>query len=97
MNQENILKSIEDLLNNRLEKQDSEFVDSTTACEFFNISKQTLYHWNNRGLIRYSKPSGTKKIYYNKKDLVTRMMEHPVLSKADIDNKVKNFINNKNS
>lgn len=74
MNNE-LLVAIERLLDNRLGKVCSDYLDTASACQFLSIEKETLCKLNHRKVIPYYKPTGSKKVYYYRKDLIWMLLK----------------------
>ena len=90
-----ILSAIEALLNSKLGKVCSEYLDSQDACLFLGISKSTLYKKNLNKEIPYFKPKGSKKVYYKREDLIAYITACKLLSKEDIDQQATEFFTHK--
>lgn len=84
-----IILAIEKLLDSKLNVSSEKLLDSQEACFFLGISKSTLYKINLKKEIPYFKPSGGKKVYYQKSDLIAYITQNRRKSKAEIEEETK--------
>ncbi len=90
--EQNILLSIEKLLDSKFSNIQSEYLDIQGACFFLGVSKSTMHKFNHRKVIPYFKPHGSKKCYYLKEELVKYMTENRFKSKQQIEEEAQRFL-----
>lgn len=90
---DDILLAIEQLIDSKLTKKEKDYLDVQEACFLLSISKSTIYKFNLRKVIPYYRPTGSKKIYYLKKDVLKYLSENRFMSKREMDEQSSNFFN----
>jgi len=90
-----LLLAIEKLINNSNIKNEKEFLDVQEACFYLGISKSTLYKYNLRNVIPYFRPTGSKKAYYLRTDILKYLSENRFMSKREMDDKSSSFFTQK--
>lgn len=90
-----ILLAIEKLIDSKLISNEKEYLDVQETCFFLGISKSHLYKLNFRKVIPFFKPTGSKKVYYQKSDLVKYLTENRFMSKSEMDTKTQKYFQNK--
>lgn len=78
------LSAIELLLDSKLSNIQNEYLDVQGACFLLGIAKSTLYKLNFSKAIPYFKPSGSKKCYYKRSDLIEYLTKNRFKSKEEI-------------
>ncbi|WP_309613991.1 helix-turn-helix domain-containing protein [Flavobacterium sp.] len=89
---ENILTSIEKLLDSKFSNIQSEYLDIQGACFFLGLRKSTVHKLNHRKIIPYFKPLGSKKCYYLKSDLVEYMTKNRLKSRQEINDEAQRYL-----
>lgn len=79
-----ILLAIKELIDNKINKIEKEYFDIQDACIFLGLSKSTVYKFNYRKVIPYFRPSGSKKVYYHKSDLINYLSENRIMSQKEV-------------
>lgn len=92
---EELLFAIEKLIDSKLISNEKEYLDVQETCFFLGISKSHLYKLNHRKVLPFYKPSGSKKVYYLKSDLVKYLTENRFMSKSEMEVKTQSYSQNK--
>lgn len=91
----NILEELEKLVNNKIISLQKEYFDVSETCQFLGISKSTLYKMNHRKTMSFFRPTGSKKIYYSKKDLINYLSENRFISSREMNEKANSYFTQK--
>lgn len=70
----NRLKRLEERLGNR--PANSDWIDCQSVCQMLSVSKRTLDHYREQGLLPYSKIGG--KVFYRKSDIEGFLDRHVI-------------------
>lgn len=89
-----LLNAIEKLIDKKLTSTEKEYLDVQETCFFLGISKSHLYKLNYRKVIPFFKPSGSKKVYYKKADLVEYLTKNRFMSKSEMETKTQSYFQN---
>lgn len=90
-----LLYAIEKLIDSKLKNNDKEYLDVQETCSFLGVSKSTLYKLNFCKVIPFYKPTGSKKVYYKKSDLLKYLTENRFMSQSEIKAKTLDYFENK--
>lgn len=90
-----LLNAIEKLIDKKLTSNtEKDYLDVQETCFFLGISKSHLYKLNYRKVIPFFKPTGSKKVYYLKTDLVKYLTENRFMSKSEMESKTQSYFQN---
>lgn len=90
-----LLHEIEKIIDKKLISTQKEILDVSEACQLLGISKSTIYKKNFRNEIPFFKPKNSKKVYYNRQDLIDYMTENRFMSKSEMETKTQSYFQNK--
>ena len=91
-----LLNAIKKLIDKKLTSNtEKDYLDVQETCFFLGISKSHLYKLNYRKVIPFFKPTGSKKVYYLKTDLVKYLTGNRFMSKNEMEIKTQSFFQNK--
>lgn len=91
----NILTEIEKLIEGKIISLQKDYYDVSETCQVLGISKSTLYKLNLRKALAYYRPTGSKKIYYKRTDILNYITENRFMSKSEMEAKSQSYFENK--
>ena len=62
-------------ISQKKETKENEWLTHDEAFRFLKVSTRTLHYYRKKGMINFSQPKGTNKIYYLRKDLDEFLMK----------------------